>query len=149
MEAEQQASQQAGLPSPDQERKKRKRSRWGAETEAGLKVLASAEIEPEQVHPPAATEQQQQLVQQQSADGAGAEAEGRKKRRSRWEPETQAQPGLLQSLQVALPPSIAALVDAHVDPKVMELQRQLNIVSVQHAAYRECCCSFSRLIGHI
>lgn len=123
MEPEQQAQQ---LESPDQRksRRERKRSRWGAETEAGLKVLAGGEVE--QVQAPVV--EQQQVQQPVQATDGGAEA-GRKKRRSRWEPETEAKPAVLQGLQIALPPSIAALVDAHVDPKVTELQRQLNIVS--------------------
>jgi hypothetical protein len=123
MEPEQQAQQ---LDSPDQQRKsRRKRSRWGAETEAGLKVLAGGDFE--QVQAPAVEQQQEQQSVQAATDG-GAEA-GRQKRRSRWEPETETKPAVLQGLQIALPPSIAALVDAHVDPKVTELQRQLNIVS--------------------
>jgi hypothetical protein len=132
MEVEQQTEQALESPSAADQKKRRKRSRWGAETEAGLKVLAGADVE----HGQPAGEQQQE---QQPAAGAtavaaadaGAEAEaGRKKRRSRWEPETEVKPAVLAGLQIALPPSIAALVDAHVDPKVMELQRQLNIVSV-------------------
>lgn len=128
MEPEQQPEQS---PSADQ-KKRRKRSRWGAETEAGLKVLAGAEVEQGQ---PAGEQQQGQqpaagATAVAATDAAGEAEAGRKKRRSRWEPETEAKPGVLAGLQIALPPSIAALVDAHVDPKVMELQRQLNIVSV-------------------
>lgn len=121
MDPEQQAHEQQ-----DQADKKsrRKRSRWGAETEAGLKVLAGADVE--QVQQPA--EQQQPQQSTKATDDAEA---GRKKRRSRWEPETETKPALIQGLQIALPPSIAALVDMHVDPKVMELQRQLNNVSIQ------------------
>lgn len=131
MEPEQQPEQALESPSADQ-KKRRKRSRWGAETEAGLKVLAGAEVEQGQ---PAGEQQQGQQpaagATAVAAADAGGEAEaGRKKRRSRWEPETEANSGVLAGLQIALPPSIAALVDAHVDPKVMELQRQLNIVSV-------------------
>jgi hypothetical protein len=40
---------------------------------------------------------------------------------------------VLQGLPGALallPPSLAALVDIHVDPQVLEIQRQLNNVSV-------------------
>jgi hypothetical protein len=110
---------------------RKKRSRWGAETEAGLKVLAGDDVP--HVQQPAEGQQPGEVQQQaqQSApadDGAGAEG-GRKKRRSRWEPETEAKPALFQGLQIALPPAIAALVDIHVDPRVMELQRQLNTVS--------------------
>lgn len=147
-EQQEQQDQQQELPSPtsDQKRQRRKRSRWGAETEAGLKVLAGAEVDAQQgpQHPPAEQQQQQQsLAAADGAGDAGAEPEGRKKRRSRWEPESQAQPALLQGLQIALPPSIAALVDAHVDPRVMELQRQLNIVS---AAVHACSAGVAGLL---
>jgi len=121
MDPEQQAHEQQDQL---EKKSKRKRSRWGAETEAGLKVLAGADVE--QVQQPA--EQQQPQQSAQATDDAEA---GRKKRRSRWEPETETKPALIQGLQIALPPSIAALVDMHVDPKVMELQRQLNNVSIQ------------------
>lgn len=56
--------------------------------------------------------------------------------RSRWEPESESKPAaattttLPGGLQISLPPSIAALVDVNVDPHVMELQRQLNVVGV-------------------
>jgi hypothetical protein len=45
---------------------------------------------------------------------------------------------LLQGLPGALallPPSLAALVDIHVDPQVMEIQRQLNNVSATCYGY--------------
>lgn len=136
-------SEQQQLESPSDQKKRRKRSRWGAETEAGLKVLAGAEVE--QVQQPVAEQQQvQQPASATVATDDGAEA-GRKKRRSRWEPETEAKPAVLQGLQIALPPSIAALVDAHVDPKVMELQRQLNIVSVVSPSNSIMCSSVSCL----
>lgn len=121
-----------------EERKRRKKSRWGAETEAGLKVLEGSS-------------QQTQTSDQQSAepapaaaatapsappaDGGGdASAEpAPKRRRSRWEqqeakpaPTTQVTAG-----QIVLPEAIAALVNMHVDPKVVELQAQLKLVSVQ------------------
>jgi transcription initiation factor TFIID subunit TAF12 len=132
MEPEQASQQQAGDNANDLQEKKarRKRSRWGAETEAGLQVLAVAEVEQLQQQQPVAEQQHtQQQQQQQPGSGDGTDA-ARKKRRSRWEPETEAKPGIIQGLQIALPPAIAALVDAHVDPKTMELQRQLNIVSL-------------------
>lgn len=140
MEAQQQeepqqqnSTEQQAAAAAAEKKARRKRSRWGAETEAGLQVLAGADVVEQQ------QQQQQPAEQQQSAEaaaasagtdaGADADAEaGRKKRRSRWGPETENKPGVLQGLQIALPPSIAALVDMHVDPKVMELQRQLNNV---------------------
>lgn len=131
MEPEQASQQHAGDNANDLQEKKarRKRSRWGAETEAGLQVLAGAEVELQQQQPVAEQQHTQQQQQQQPGSGDGTDA-ARKKRRSRWEPETEAKLGIIQGLQIALPPAIAALVDAHVDPKTMELQRQLNIVSV-------------------
>jgi hypothetical protein len=131
MEPEQ-AQQQLESPGQDQKKCRRKRSRWGAETEAGLKVLAGGEVE--QVQAPVV--EQQQVQQPVQATDGGAEA-GRKKRRSRWEPETEAKPAVLQGLQIALPPSIAALVDVHVDLKVTELQRQLNNVSACRTGQQE------------
>lgn len=139
----QQQEQQIASNPPDQQaqqsERRRKRSRWGAETEAGLQVLASDAAQPSHAAPggaeqPAAADSGSAAA----ADGGGAgadDAAGRKKRRSRWGPETEntTAPGaaaLVQGLQITLPPSIAALVDMHVDPRVTELQRQLNIVSV-------------------
>lgn len=91
--------------------KRRKNSRWGAETEAGLKVLAEKDEQPQeekpQTEPPA------------------------KKRRSRWEPE-ESKAAVIPGLQIALPASIAHLVDFNINPEALEIQRQLNNVSCSH-----------------
>jgi hypothetical protein len=106
-------------------------------------VLAGGEVE--QVQAPVV--EQQQVQQPVQATDGGAEA-GRKKRRSRWEPETEAKPAVLQGLQIALPPSIAALVDVHVDLKVTELQRQLNIVSTCSTGNCSLCNSIRSFAWH-
>jgi splicing factor 1 len=86
----------------EERRQKRKKSRWGNETEAGMKVLAEKEEQPESEEPPA------------------------KKRRSRWEPaEEKIIPGMPG---VKLPAHLMHLVD--VNPETLELQRRLN--SVRH-----------------
>ncbi|WIA22186.1 hypothetical protein OEZ85_004520 [Tetradesmus obliquus] len=125
--AEEQAAEAAAAAAAER-RARKKKSRWGAETEVGLKVLAGSDETPQQ-----ADQKQADEVQEPAS----------KKRRSRWEPESDAKPaaaaaaaagggGVLTGLPGALallPPSLAALVDIHVDPKVMELQRQLNNVN--------------------
>eukprot|EP00883_Tetradesmus_obliquus_P014405 jgi/Sobl393_1/7448/SZX73474.1 len=122
--AEEQAAEAAAAAAAER-RARKKKSRWGAETEVGLKLLAGSDETPQQ-----ADQKQADEVQEPAS----------KKRRSRWEPESDAKPaaaaagggGVLTGLPGALallPPSLAALVDIHVDPKVMELQRQLNNVN--------------------
>jgi len=93
----------------DQASKKRsRRSRWGAETEAGLKVLAD-----ESNGNPAKTEETPGEPQV-------------KKRRSRWGPE-EAKPALVPGTAIVLPASLAHLVDTC--PEALALQRQLASVS--------------------
>ena len=88
-------------PAPDLEKgaEKRRKKRWGEETEAGKKVLESV------------------------ADGSADPAT--KKRRSRWE-EPPVAPILPLGLNasIMLPAALAALVD--LNPETLELQRQLN-----------------------
>jgi hypothetical protein len=115
METEEQQQQAAagdqGNATIEKRERRKKKSRWGAETEAGLKVLADKEE-----HPAPAEDKQ---------EGEPA----KKKRRSRWEPE-ESKPTVIPGLQIALPASLAHLVDINVDPKVMEIQRHLTNVSV-------------------
>lgn len=139
MEAEDQPAAAAATEEAKERRERRKKkSRWGKETEVGEKVLAGADIEElapavAEAQPPEAAEQEpgeHQEAVQQAAEPDG-EGPARKKRRSRWEPESgNKQAATLPGLQITLPPTIAALVDIHVDPVVMDLQRQLNNVSV-------------------
>eukprot|EP00879_Flechtneria_rotunda_P016793 GHRR01017577.1.p1 GENE.GHRR01017577.1~~GHRR01017577.1.p1 ORF type:complete len:505 (+),score=142.42 GHRR01017577.1:148-1662(+) len=111
--------------------RKKKKSRWGAETEAGLKVLAGADVEELQQEEQPAEQAGDKPGDTPGDDKQQDDEPARKKRRSRWEPETDLKPATLPGLQIALPPSIAALVDIHLDPQVLELQRQLNIVNQQ------------------
>ena len=90
-------------PAPDQAAsEKRRKKRWGEETEAGKKVLESV------------------------ADGSADPAA--KKRRSRWEEQPTA-PTLPLGLNasIILPAALAALVD--LNPETLELQRQLNQIN--------------------
>ncbi|KAF6262591.1 hypothetical protein COO60DRAFT_1699170, partial [Scenedesmus sp. NREL 46B-D3] len=124
--AEDQAAEAAAAAAAAERRARKKKSRWGAETELGLKVLAGSDVVAED--PQQADQKQADEVQEPAS----------KKRRSRWEPESDSKPAaagtgaVLQGLPGALallPPSLAALVDIHVDPQVLEIQRQLNNVN--------------------
>ena len=122
------AEDQANATAEKRERRKKK-SRWGAETEAGLKVLADKE--------------EQQAPAEEKQEGEPA----KKKRRSRWEPE-ESKPTVIPGMQIALPASVAHLMDLNVDPKVMEIQRQLTNVSLQECSRAavgkscRCICGF-------
>ncbi len=106
------AVEEASSADPDSQKKRPRKARWGAETDAGKKVLESAAQQPEPEPAP-------------------------KKRKSRWAPEPE-QPAAVTSMvraipglpgQIILPAAIAALVD--LNPETLELQRQLNAVSVR------------------
>lgn len=103
----------AGEAAGDQEpRRRRKKSRWGAETEAGLQVLAASDGNHDSSHP------------------AGEQDEpAPKKRRSRWSaPEEAKATALVPGMPaIVLPPSVAHLIDTN--PEALELQRQLGTVS--------------------
>jgi hypothetical protein len=141
MEAQDQPAAAAATEEAKERRERRKKkSRWGKETEVGEKLLAGADIEElapagsvAEAQTAEAAEQEageQQAAAQQAAEQDG-EGPARKKRRSRWEPESgNKQAATLPGLQITLPPTIAALVDIHVDPVALDLQRQLNNVSV-------------------
>jgi len=94
---------------------RKRRSRWGKETEAGLKVLQGSD--------------DAEALPLSGDDGDGEPAQ-KKPRKSRWsdEPAQQLVPG------VVLPPSLAHLVDTN--PESLELQRQLGNVSAR-AGWRD------------
>jgi hypothetical protein len=132
-------------PDSREERRKRKKSRWGAETEAGIKVL-------EAVQQPggggsgrgggaggaaraAAAAPARAATPDAPAPGAAEAAP--KRRRSRWEPQASEHAALPASAgtaaaapgQIVLPDAIARLITLHSDPRVLELQAQLKAVS--------------------
>jgi hypothetical protein len=137
MEAGQAADGDAERPGETRdERRKRKKSRWGAETEAGRRILESAHQ-----HAPSSGGGAGAAP---SADAAAAAAllppgpvpgapvdPAPKRRRSRWEPQEAAAPPLPAAVpgQIVLPDAIAQLISLHSDPKVLELQSQLKSVS--------------------
>jgi len=136
---EQPATAAAAGDATERRERRKKKSRWGKETEVGEKLLAGADIEevapaaapPAPAAPPSTDAQAEPVpaAEQPAAEEEAGEP-ARKKRRSRWEPGSEQKPAaMLPGLQIALPASIAALVDIHVDPAVLELQRQLNAVS--------------------
>jgi hypothetical protein len=104
-------------------RERRKRSRWGEETEAGRKVLEETARQLEGTPGP---DQPQQDAEREGSAGPPT-GEAPRKRRSRWEPEEPKSvtlPGLPNA--ITLPPSLAHLVD--INPETLELQMQLNNV---------------------
>jgi hypothetical protein len=107
----------AGTDKPERKKKKR----WGKETETGLKVLAQTETQP--------------AAEGQQGEGQEGEQPAKKKRRSRWEPEEAKQQIMVAGMAAVLPANIAALVEVNTDPRVAELHRQLTIVS------NSCCCT--------
>ncbi|KAG2483464.1 hypothetical protein HYH03_017647 [Edaphochlamys debaryana] len=115
-----------GVPAdetPAQRRERRKRSRWGEETEAGKKVLETVEATPAAA---GADQQQQPAGEREGSVGPASADAAPRKRRSRWEPEEQKViPGI--SGAITLPPSLAALVD--LNPETLELQMQLNNIN--------------------
>jgi hypothetical protein len=117
-----QAANAAAAGTDKPERKKKKR--WGKETETGLKVLAETETQP-------AAEGQQGEAQE-------GEQPAKKKRRSRWEPEEAKQQIVVAGVAAVLPANIAALVEVNTDPRVAELHRQLTIVSLGSAPLSSC-----------
>ncbi|KIY99125.1 hypothetical protein MNEG_8839 [Monoraphidium neglectum] len=138
------AAEKAGQPSgPPDEGKRRKKSRWGKETEAGLKILEQvqqpgasdavagppAPSDAPAAAPPAAAPPPDAAPPH---DAPGAEPPLKRRRSSRWEvAEARPAPGAGAAGaagQIVLPESIAALVSLHADPHVVELQSQLRLV---------------------
>jgi chromatin segregation and condensation protein Rec8/ScpA/Scc1 (kleisin family) len=92
--------------------KKRRKKKWGAETEAGKQVLNELETQQETPPEPVA-----------------------KKRRSRWEPQAETtKTAIAPGLEIALPASLAHLAD--LNPEVLELQRKLTNVSRKLPAWQ-------------
>lgn len=113
--------------SAEARRERRKRSRWGEETEAGKKVLEETVSAKESTPGPATQEQQQQENAGEREGSAGPPSDAApRKRRTRWEPEEQAKviPGLPTA--ITLPASLAHLVD--INPETLGLQVELNQV---------------------
>ncbi|GFR51314.1 hypothetical protein Agub_g13679, partial [Astrephomene gubernaculifera] len=108
-------------------RERRKRSRWGEETEAGKKILEETAQQPEPNAATGAADSQPQAAgEREGSAGPGTGDGAPRKRRSRWEPEEQKViPGL--STAITLPPSLAHLVD--INPETLELQMQLNNIN--------------------
>jgi hypothetical protein len=106
-----------------EERRQKRRSRWGAETEAGLKALGYSEDGSEQ----GTTAQPGDQEQGDGRDAGGEPAT--KRRRNRWEPGDTKVATLVPGLPpIVLPSSIAHLVD--LNPESLELQRKLGAVGV-------------------
>ena len=107
-----------------QRRERRKKTRWGEETEAGKKVLEQPDAVPEL--PGGAAGQ----ADREGSAGPPSGEPAPKKRRSRWEPAEDAGkvsvpvPGL--GTAITLPPSLAGLVD--LNPETRGLQNELNQV---------------------
>jgi len=120
-----------------EERKKRRKPRWGAETEAGLKVLETVQVPAGGVvghgggaldaSGPAAPPPPQPNARPPATTAEPAP----KKQRSRWE-DAPAPPPVAPlpavAGQIVLPDAIAALVKLQSDPAVLELQAQLRMV---------------------
>jgi hypothetical protein len=146
-------------PQVNQERRQRKKPRWGAETEAGLKVLETVQAPPTlpgrssgggggdpgcsgTAAAAAAAAASATPGPRQPAAGTAAPdaAAPPKRRRSRWEEAPAAAvpaaaapplfPPALAGHQIVLPDAIVALVNAHSDPKVVALQGQLKMVRI-------------------
>ncbi len=113
---------------------KRKRTRWGNETEAGLAVLAQPEPDTGAgVASPSGTAQGWEATPGADQQLEGSADAGPRRRRSRWEPQDDALqlapltaviPGLPGA--ITLPPSLAALID--LNPETLQLQMELNNV---------------------
>ena len=100
-------------------RERKRKKRWGEETEAGRKILEDGSLAGAEAG--ATTE-----ANGTAAEGGGGPEEGSKrKRKSRWE-ESKTIPGGLGA--ITLPPALAHLVD--MNPESLELQRQLGNVSM-------------------
>ncbi len=98
----------------------KRRSRWGGETEKGLQVLQEVARAEDSVAVPAA-------APASTSPGPAAEEEpAAKRRKSRWGPEEPKPASIIAGLPVALPSSLAYLVD--VSPEVFDLQQRLAVV---------------------
>lgn len=104
------------MESHEEDKPRRARKRWGEETSAGQQVLQEAQRESPAPDGP-----------DNQPGGPGAEPSA-KKRKSRWEALDESKLAV-QAPPIALPSSIAHLINF--DPESLELNRQLNIVSIK------------------